>query len=57
MNTIEQSSALADVENAVRNRPNDFAAFEASGSAYFEESLFIIQNEPRFQALIDREAQ
>ncbi len=37
MNTIEKSSALADVESVARNRLTDFAAFEASGSVYFAE--------------------
>lgn len=36
MNTIEHALAIADAESAVRNRPNDFAAFEIMGSAYFE---------------------
>ena len=36
MNTTEYESAIADAASAVRNRPNDFAAFEDLGSAYFE---------------------
>ncbi len=36
MNTTEHPSAIADAESAVRNRPNDFAALEDLGSAYFE---------------------
>jgi len=36
MNTTEHESAIADAESAVRNRPNDFTAYEDLGSAYFE---------------------
>jgi hypothetical protein len=39
MKPIEQTSATADAESAVRNRPNDFATFANLGSAYMEMSL------------------
>jgi Flp pilus assembly protein TadD len=40
MNATEQSSAIADAESAVRDRPNDSAAFEELGSVYFDAGRF-----------------
>ena len=40
MNTTEYETAIADAQNAVRNRPDDFAAFEALGHVLFEAERY-----------------